>query len=92
MLYSYASPTLSQEPLVVGTRVRDLSKEYRRKLVLDRVNLHVVSGSVYALVGRNGAGKDHHDQDTGEPSQGHLRRLRGPGVRFTPARTEAPSR
>jgi ABC-2 type transport system ATP-binding protein len=38
-------------------RVRDLTKEYRRKPVLDRVNLHVASGSVYALVGPNGAGK-----------------------------------
>ena len=38
-------------------RVRDLTKEYRRKPVLDRVNLHVASGSMYALAGPNGAGK-----------------------------------
>lgn len=38
-------------------RVRDLTKSYRRKLVLDRVNLHVPAGRVYALIGPNGAGK-----------------------------------
>ena len=38
-------------------RTRDLSKRYRRSLVLDRLNLEVPEGSIYGLVGPNGAGK-----------------------------------
>lgn len=34
-----------------------LTKRYRRLTALDRVNLDVSEGSVYALVGQNGAGK-----------------------------------
>jgi ABC-2 type transport system ATP-binding protein len=38
-------------------RTRDLSKRYRRSLVLDGLNLDVPEGSIYGLVGPNGAGK-----------------------------------
>jgi len=38
-------------------RTRDLSKRYRRSLVLDRLNLDVPEGSIFGLVGPNGAGK-----------------------------------
>lgn len=37
--------------------VRDVSARYGRKLALDRVSFEVESGSVFALLGRNGAGK-----------------------------------
>ncbi len=36
---------------------QDLSKRYRKHLALDRLNLTVPEGSVYALLGANGAGK-----------------------------------
>jgi ABC-2 type transport system ATP-binding protein len=38
-------------------RTDQLTKRYRRLTALDRVNLDVSEGSVYALVGQNGAGK-----------------------------------
>jgi ABC-2 type transport system ATP-binding protein len=38
-------------------RTRDLSKRFRRSLVLDGLNLEVPEGSIYGLVGPNGAGK-----------------------------------
>ncbi|HET9225396.1 MAG TPA: ABC transporter ATP-binding protein, partial [Thermoanaerobaculia bacterium] len=37
--------------------IDDLSVRYGRRLVLDRVSLGVPEGSVYVLLGRNGAGK-----------------------------------
>ncbi len=37
--------------------IEDLSVSYGRRLVLDRVTLAVPEGSVYVLLGRNGAGK-----------------------------------
>ena len=37
--------------------IEDLSVSYGRRLVLDRVSLSVPEGSVYVLLGRNGAGK-----------------------------------
>lgn len=36
---------------------RDLTKKYKNKIVVDRLNLHVQKGKIYALLGRNGAGK-----------------------------------
>jgi ABC-2 type transport system ATP-binding protein len=38
-------------------RTHDLSKRFRRNLVLDGLNLDVPEGSIYGLVGPNGAGK-----------------------------------
>jgi ABC-2 type transport system ATP-binding protein len=38
-------------------RAEQLTKRYRRVCALDRVNLEVQEGAVYALVGPNGAGK-----------------------------------
>ena len=38
-------------------RSEDLTKRYRRLCALDRVNLEVQEGAIYALVGPNGAGK-----------------------------------
>jgi ABC-2 type transport system ATP-binding protein len=38
-------------------RTADLTKRFRRTLALDRLNLDVPEGSVYALIGANGAGK-----------------------------------
>jgi ABC-2 type transport system ATP-binding protein len=40
-----------------AVRVDNVSIRYNRNLVLDRVSLSVARGSVYALLGRNGAGK-----------------------------------
>jgi ABC-2 type transport system ATP-binding protein len=37
--------------------IRDLTVRYGRTLAVDQVSLNVAKGSVYALVGRNGAGK-----------------------------------
>lgn len=34
---------------------KDLTKKYKNKIVVDRLNLHVQKGKVYALLGRNGA-------------------------------------
>jgi len=38
-------------------RVESVSVRYNRQLVIDQVSLEVARGSVYALLGRNGAGK-----------------------------------
>jgi ABC-2 type transport system ATP-binding protein len=38
-------------------RVENVSVKYNRQLVIDQVSLQVARGSVYALLGRNGAGK-----------------------------------
>jgi len=38
-------------------RAIDLSKRFRKAVVLDRMNMAVPEGSVFALVGPNGAGK-----------------------------------
>jgi ABC-2 type transport system ATP-binding protein len=38
-------------------RACGVSKEFRRTVVLDRVNLEVPTGSIFALIGPNGAGK-----------------------------------
>ena len=38
-------------------RICDLTVQYGRMLAVDHVALNVAKGSVYALVGRNGAGK-----------------------------------
>lgn len=44
-----------KENLVVD--VRNVSKKYGKKKVLDEVNLKVAKGDIYGLVGNNGAGK-----------------------------------
>lgn len=41
----------------VVVRMENVSVRYDRKLVIDQVTLEVARGSVYALLGRNGAGK-----------------------------------
>ena len=38
-------------------RIADVTVRYGRRTAVDRVNLEVPTGSVYALLGRNGAGK-----------------------------------
>ncbi len=38
-------------------RVEEISVRYRKKLVIDKVSFEVARGSVFALLGRNGAGK-----------------------------------
>lgn len=35
----------------------NLTKQYKRKKVVDSVNIHVKQGDIYGLIGRNGAGK-----------------------------------
>ncbi len=37
--------------------IRDVTLRYGRTTALDRLDLHVPEGSVYALLGRNGSGK-----------------------------------
>ena len=39
-------------------RTVDLNKRFRRLKAVDGLNLEVQEGSIYALVGPNGAGKD----------------------------------
>jgi ABC-type multidrug transport system ATPase subunit len=46
--------TPSSEPIVA---VHDLTVRYGRQVTLDRVSLSIPRGTVYALLGRNGAGK-----------------------------------
>ena len=50
-----ALPTLPQNTTAI--EIRELSLSYGPKEVLHRVSLDVAAGSVYALLGRNGAGK-----------------------------------
>ena len=38
-------------------RIQDLSKKFDGDLALDGLNMNVPDGSVYGLVGTNGAGK-----------------------------------
>src|SRR4051794_22261662 len=38
-------------------QIADLTVNYGRKIAVDHVSLNVTRGAVYALVGRNGAGK-----------------------------------
>ena len=37
----------------------NLTKKYNDKVVLKNVNLKVPEGSIFGLVGKNGAGKQH---------------------------------
>ena len=41
--------------------VEGLTKTYHGKTVVDHLNLSVKSGTVFGLLGANGAGKKHHD-------------------------------
>ncbi len=55
-------------------RAIDLSKRFRKAVVLDRMNMAVPEGSVFALVGPNGAGKTTTIKvlmNIHEPSSGH---------------------
>ena len=36
---------------------RQLSKQYRKQKAVNQVDLHVKKGSIYGLIGKNGAGK-----------------------------------
>ena len=45
---------MSDETVV---RLESVSVRYNKQLVIDQVSLEVARGSVYALLGRNGAGK-----------------------------------
>ncbi len=38
-------------------RTENLTKEYGGQAAVDRINLHVPKGKIYALLGRNGAGE-----------------------------------
>lgn len=68
-------------------RCVDLSKKFRRVQALDRLNLEVPEGAIYALIGANGAGKttaiktmmNIHEPDGGrvEIAGKDSRRLRG---------------
>jgi len=70
----------------------DLSKKFRRVQALDRLNLEVPEGAIYALIGANGAGKttaiktmmNIHEPDSGsvEISGKDSRRLRGRDFEF----------
>jgi ABC-2 type transport system ATP-binding protein len=45
--------------MTAAIRTEALTKKYRHVAALDHINLEVQEGAVYALVGQNGAGKDH---------------------------------
>jgi len=36
---------------------RDLTKRYKKKIVVNKVNMHIEKGAVYGFIGENGAGK-----------------------------------
>ena len=36
---------------------KDLTKIYKETTAADRVNIHIKKGSIYGLIGKNGAGK-----------------------------------
>ena len=36
---------------------KELGKNFKRKHVLDQINLHVPTGKIYCIMGPNGAGK-----------------------------------
>lgn len=38
-------------------QTKDLTKQYRKQLAADKVNIHIRKGTIYGLLGRNGAGK-----------------------------------
>ncbi len=38
-------------------RIKNLSKQYKRNIVLNEINLKIEKGAIYALLGKNGAGK-----------------------------------
>ena len=58
----------------MGLTVKDLSKKYGEKTVVDHISFEMEKPGVYALLGTNGAGKttsirmilDMLDKDTGE--------------------------
>ncbi len=45
------------EEVVILLKIKNLSKFYQRRQVLENINLHIFPGEIYGLLGRNGAGK-----------------------------------
>ena len=43
---------------------QDLTKVYKETVAADRVNIHIKKGSIYGLIGKNGAGKTTRLQAT----------------------------
>ena len=39
--------------------IKNLSKSYEHRLAIDRINLNMQEGSVFGLIGTNGAGKKY---------------------------------
>ena len=48
-------PEVTPDVLLIDTK--DLSKAFDKRVVVDRVNLHVRKGEIFGLIGPNGAGK-----------------------------------
>ena len=59
-------PSPSSAEAVVA--VTDLSRRFGAKVVLNDVSLYVPRGSVFGLVGENGAGKNYLDQTRSRPA------------------------
>jgi ABC-2 type transport system ATP-binding protein len=53
----------------LAIRVNGLHKSYQKLHVLKGVDFDVASGSIFALLGSNGAGKDHDREDPRHPAQ-----------------------
>lgn len=68
-------------PNIVETS--SLSKEYDKTYVVDSINMHIKKGEIYALVGKNGAGKTTvMKMITGlvEPSNGSIKLFQSPNL------------
>jgi len=61
-------------------RTENLTKEYGGQAAVDRINLHVPKGKIYALLGRNGAGEAGADA-RGEKGRAAGRNTAGEGIR-----------
>ena len=52
--------TMQSQPAIAVTGLR---KSFGDHVVLDGIDLTVPRGTVFSLLGANGAGQDHHGQD-----------------------------